>query len=330
MPFVDELRIDVVAGDGGAGRVSFRREKFVPRGGPDGGDGGDGGAVILLADSKLMSLESLASRRIYRAENGASGGGNKKHGKNGADLVLEVPAGTLIKDAERGHVLKDLDRSGAQVVIAQGGKGGRGNTRFATSTDRTPRKAEPGTPGERRELRLELKLIADVGLVGYPNAGKSTLLNALSSAQPRIAPYPFTTLTPNLGIIDHDYEAYVVADVPGLIEGASEGKGLGHQFLRHVERTRVLLHLIDASDPRPVGEAYQAVRDEMDAFGGELLSKPETVVLTKMDLVEDRDDVVRQAREHGLEPQLVSSVTREGVQELIEDLATKVEAARSA
>jgi len=328
--FRDEIRIVVRAGSGGAGRVSFRREKYVPRGGPDGGDGGDGGDVVIEAVAKLMSLESLAARRTYVAQDGGAGGGAKQHGRNGRDLVLQVPAGTLVKDGERGHLLKDLDRVGARVIMAKGGQGGRGNTHFSTATDRAPRTAEPGQPGESRSLHLVLKLIADVGLVGFPNAGKSTLLQALSSARPRIAAYPFTTLTPNLGIIEFDFEPYVIADVPGLIEGAHEGKGLGVQFLRHVERTRVLLHLVDAAGEVSPLLAYRAVRGEISAFGGELAEKPEIVVLTKLDLLEDREARLSELRAELPGALAVSSVDREGLDGLIEALVREVRKAREA
>ncbi len=329
MPFRDEVRIRVRAGDGGAGRVSFRREKYVPKGGPDGGDGGDGGSVVIEVDPNLGSLEGIDPRRAHRAEDGRPGGGAKCHGRNGEDLVLRVPAGTLVRDGERGHVLKDLDRAGATVVIAKGGKGGKGNARFATSTDRTPTKATPGTPGEERSLHLELKIIADVGLLGFPNAGKSTLLHALSGANPQVGAYPFTTLTPNLGILEHEWEPYVIADVPGLIEGAHRGKGLGDRFLKHVERTRVLLHLVDAADGSAgVAERYRAVRDEVAAYSDELARKPEIVVLTKLDLVEDRPALEAELEEAGVRGVLVSAETRDGVDALIDALVAAVRAAR--
>ncbi|MBI4879736.1 MAG: GTPase ObgE [Planctomycetes bacterium] len=328
MPFKDETTIRVKAGDGGSGRVSFRREKYIPKGGPDGGDGGKGGDVVILADSSLMSLESLGAHQRFTAEDGAAGGKNKRHGRNGRDLVIKVPAGTVIRDAARGNVLRDLERPGASVIIARGGQGGRGNSRFATATDRTPRRAEPGGAGESRDLALELKLIADAGLIGLPNAGKSTLLGRLSSARPRVAPYPFTTLTPNLGVIERDHETYVIADVPGLIEGASQGRGLGDRFLRHLERTRVLVHLVDASDDRPLGEAYGAVRAEIAAHGGELAAKREIVVLSKLDLVADRADLAGRARAAGLAAYCVSALTGEGVLDLIEALLEGIAAAR--
>jgi GTP-binding protein len=331
--FLDELRISVKAGDGGDGSASFRREKYVPKGGPDGGDGGAGGDIVIRAERKILSLESLGSKRIFRAEDGRPGTGNKCHGRDGRDLVLRVPAGTLVKDAERGHVLKDLDADGASVIVANGGKGGRGNPHFASAENRTPRRAEHGKPGESRTLVLELKLIADVGLLGYPNAGKSTLLGALSSAAPRVGSYPFTTLTPNLGILEVDWEPYVIADVPGIIEGAHQGKGLGHRFLRHVERTRVVLHLIDAASDVDPAEAYRAIRAEIAAYGSELASKPEIVVLTKMDLVEDRDRVAAIARNlvpGGAAPHLVSAHTGEGLEDLVRALVAAVRGARPA
>jgi GTP-binding protein len=326
--FLDELRISVKAGDGGDGSVSFRREKYVPKGGPDGGDGGDGGDVLIRAERKILSLEALGARRIFRAPDGRPGTGNKCHGRDGKDLVLAVPTGTLVKDAERGHVLKDLDADGASVIVANGGKGGRGNPHFASAENRTPRKAEQGKPGESRTLVLELKLIADVGLLGYPNAGKSTLLGALSSAAPRVGPYPFTTLTPNLGILEVDWEPYVIADVPGIIEGAHRGKGLGHRFLRHVERTRVLLHLIDAASEVDPAEAWRAIRAEIAAYGRELEEKPEIVVFTKMDLVPDRDRVAEIARGFAAPPHLVSAHTGEGLDGLVRALVAAVRSRR--
>jgi len=328
--FVDELRINVRAGDGGNGCVSFRREKYVPKGGPDGGDGGDGGDVIIRADGKILSLESLGSKRRFKAQNGQPGTGSKCHGRNGRDLTILVPAGTLVRDGERGHVLKDLDEDGSSIVVATGGKGGRGNPHFASAAFRTPRRAEPGRPGEQRSLTLELKLIADVGLLGYPNAGKSTLLGAISNASPEVGAYPFTTLTPNLGILEVDWEPYVIADVPGIIEGAHRGRGLGQRFLRHVERTRVLLHLIDASAAggREPEVAYRSVRDEIEAYAAELRTKPEIVALTKMDEVDDREAVEQAARRFTANPHFVSAVTGEGLADLAAALVDAVNSAR--
>lgn len=330
MRFRDELEITVKAGDGGDGRVSFRREKYIPKGGPDGGDGGDGGNVVLEAVTKLMSLESLAVQHHYHAEDGVGGSGNKMFGRAGSDLVLRVPIGTLVKDPERGHVLKDLDVAGASIVIAKGGRGGRGNARFATATDRVPTHAEPGKPGEERALKLELKIIADVGLIGFPNAGKSTLLAALSSARPKVGAWAFTTLSPNVGIVEHEFEPYVVADVPGLIEGASRGKGLGDRFLRHVERTRVLLHLVDASDPDVVASAYRAVRNEIRSYSEVLASKPELVVFTKLDLVdpEYRNELESIARELDVKPIFCSAHTGEEIEAVRAAMVEHVRAAR--
>lgn len=308
--------------------MSFRREKFVPKGGPDGGDGGDGGDVILRADNRLTSLESLESRRMFRAQNGGQGRGAKRHGRDGRDLVIKVPPGTLVKDDERGHVLRDLASHGSEVVIAVGGKGGKGNVHFASATERTPQRAGPAGPGDSRRLHLELKLIADVGLIGFPNAGKSTLLKCLSSAKPKVGAYPFTTLTPNIGVLEVDYEDYVIADVPGLIEGAHKGKGLGDRFLRHVERTRLLLHLVDAAGEQSPLEAYRAVRKEIDAYGGELADRGEIVVLTKADLLKGRREPVLEMEQAGVPVFLVSSVSGEGSQDLVEALVVQVERAR--
>ncbi len=324
MPFLDEVQINVRSGDGGSGRTSFRREKYVPKGGPDGGDGGKGGDIVIVADRRLSSLESLLAKRTFRAKHGGPGEAGRRHGRNGKDLRIVVPVGTLVRDAERGHVLRDLDRDGAELIVATGGNGGRGNSRFATSTDRTPSRSEPGQPGEGRDIILELKLIADVGLVGFPNAGKSTLLHALSGAQPKIGAYPFTTLTPNLGILEVDYEPYVVADVPGLIEGAHQGRGLGDQFLRHVERTRVLLHVVDASAETDPLKAWRAVRDEIEAYGDALAAKPEVVVLNKIDVVEDRTAIMRGLAAAGVEAYLVSALTGEGAGELIAAIVARV------
>ncbi len=330
MRFRDELEIIVKAGDGGNGRVSFRREKYIPKGGPDGGDGGKGGDVVLEADPKLMSLESLAMQRRYVAKSGEAGSGNKMFGKGGEDLVLKVPVGTLVKDPSHGNVLKDLAQSGERLVIAVGGRGGRGNAKFATPTDRVPTRAEPGVPGEERALKLELKIIADVGLVGFPNAGKSTLLGALSHARPKVGAYAFTTLSPNVGIVEFDFEPYVIADVPGLIEGASTGRGLGDRFLRHVERTRVLLHLVDASDPSLVKAAWQSVRDEIRAYSEALANKPEIVVLTKVDLLDaaGRKKLATAVKKAKFEAHCVSGTTGEGIEELKAAMVARVKALR--
>jgi GTP-binding protein len=285
--FVDEVEIHVRAGDGGRGCVSFRREKFVPRGGPDGGDGGRGGSVILEADEGLGTLLDFRYRRHYAAPRGRHGEGSDRHGANGDDLVLRVPVGTTVRERDTGRLLGDLTRHGERLAVARGGRGGRGNARFATSTRRAPRHAEPGGPGEERTLRLELRLLADVGVVGFPNAGKSTLVARLSAARPRIAEYPFTTLVPTLGLVRLDEErSFVIADVPGLIPGAAEGKGLGLRFLRHLERTRLLVHLLDL-DPgtgRDPVDDWWTIQAELEAYSPELAARPQLVAANKIDL----------------------------------------------
>ena len=285
--FVDEVEIHVRAGDGGRGCVSFRREKFVPRGGPNGGDGGRGGSVILEADEGLGTLLDFRYRRHYAAPRGGHGEGSDRHGANGGDLVLRVPVGTTVRARDTGLLLGDLTADGERLDIAKGGRGGRGNARFATSTHRAPRRADPGEAGEERGLRLELRLLADVGVVGFPNAGKSTLVARLSAARPKIADYPFTTLVPTLGLVRLDAErSFVIADVPGLIPGAAEGKGLGLRFLRHLERTRVLVHLLDldpATGRDPV-EDWRAIQAELRAYSPELAARPQLVAANKIDL----------------------------------------------
>lgn len=288
MNFVDEVEIHVMAGDGGRGCVSFRHEKFVPKGGPDGGDGGDGGNVILKVDSNLNTLSSFRKRRIYRAQNGAPGMGANRHGKNGKDLVILVPPGTEVKDNDTGAVLADLTQPNEEWVAAKGGKGGLGNSHFVSPTRQAPRYAQPGLPGEERHLLLELKLLADVGLVGMPNAGKSTMLSVLTSAKPKIANYPFTTLVPQLGVVDlGDDRSFVIADIPGLIEGAHTGTGMGIEFLRHIERTKVLLFVVDVSDEDPC-KAFLTVWKELKQFdqryGTSITQKPFLIALNKIDI----------------------------------------------
>ncbi len=296
--FIDEAQIEVKAGDGGDGCVSFRREAGVPRGGPNGGDGGKGGDVILRARAGLDTLLDFRGRHHWRAGDGQPGRGKDQFGRGGEDLVIDVPPGTLVYDLRLDLLIKDLDRPGMEVVVARGGKGGRGNKAFATATNQTPREAEPGRPGRERHLRLELKLIADVGLVGLPNAGKSTLLSRLSAARPKVADYPFTTLQPHLGIVEAGPERrFVIADLPGLIEGAHEGVGLGDAFLKHIERTRALVHLVEIEPHtgQTPAEAYRAIRAELKAYSPALAAKPELVVLTKADLLpgesEPRDEL---------------------------------------
>jgi len=285
--FIDEVTITVQSGNGGRGCVSFRRERFIPRGGPDGGDGGDGGSVIFKASDRKRTLYQFRFKRSFKAQSGAGGQGNQKSGKKGADLVIEVPPGTLISETATGRVLKDLAAADESFVVARGGRGGRGNTRFKSSTNRAPRYAQPGEPGETLTLKLELKLLADVGIIGLPNAGKSTLVGAITSARPKAADYPFTTLTPTLGVVQMERaQPFVVADIPGLIEGAHNGAGLGIRFLRHIERTRILIHLIDASgiDPTDPLAAYRIINSELAAYNPALVEKPQLLVLNKIDL----------------------------------------------
>ena len=320
---IDQVGIVVVGGRGGNGCVSFRREKYVPRGGPNGGPGGDGGSVHLIADRSLKALNAFRPRKRYAAARGRHGEGSDRAGRDGADLVLRVPPGTVVFD-EAGRRLADLVREGDRILVAAGGRGGRGNAAFATPTHQAPREAEPGQPGEERTLRLELKLIADVGLIGFPNAGKSTLISRVSAARPKIADYPFTTLEPNLGVVDlGGYRTFIVADIPGLIEGAHAGSGLGIKFLRHVERTRLLLHLVDVSDGSgrdPVRD-LEIIRAELGAFSGDLASKPRIVVATKIDVVQDQGRVARLRRhcaDSGLPFAAISAVSGAGVRALLD------------
>jgi GTP-binding protein len=318
--FVDRVSIYVKGGDGGNGCCSFRREKYVPRGGPDGGDGGDGGDVIVRAVAGTDSLADIVNRKHWRADAGGRGGPDNCHGRKAEDLVITVPPGTFIYDRDRGNVLRDLTRAGEQVTVAVGGRGGRGNRAFASATNRAPRQTQPGTPGEERWIVLELKVIADVGLVGLPNAGKSTLLSRLSRATPEIADYPFTTKHPNLGVVTVGGEqAFVLADLPGLIEGAHEGVGLGHEFLRHVERTRVVVHLVeplpaDGSDPL---QNYRVIRRELEMHGRSPANKPEIVAVSKAELT-GSDEVRRKLKEELGRPVLaVSAVTGAGLSDLV-------------
>jgi len=285
--FVDDALITVESGHGGAGCVSFRREKYIPKGGPDGGDGGKGGDIVLKTTLRRRTLSQFRYQRQFKAPNGGPGLGSQKSGKNGEDLVIELPPGTLIKDADSGEILKDFTGADQTFLVARGGRGGRGNARFKSATNRAPRFAQPGEPGEGKTLALELKLLADVGLVGLPNAGKSTLISKISSAHPKIGNYPFTTLTPVLGVVHTDWaEPFVVADIPGLIEGAHEGAGLGIRFLRHIERTRVLVHLIDAATIHPDAPLtdYETVSNELRLYNDRIGHKPQLVVLNKMDI----------------------------------------------
>jgi GTP-binding protein len=320
MVFLDEARIFAKGGKGGSGCVSFRREKYAPKGGPDGGDGGDGGSVYLVADARLATLADIAARVHYVAKNGQPGRGAQKHGADGADVTVKVPAGTIIRREGQEGIAAELLADGQKALAAAGGKGGCGNKHFATSMNQAPREAEEGTEGEEFWLNLELKLIADVGLVGLPNAGKSTLLSRISDATPKIADYPFTTLIPYLGSVElSGFRRMVVADLPGLIEGAHEGTGLGDEFLRHVERTRVLMHVVDVhplGGPEP-REAYETIRDELAKYSGELASKPELLVLNKTDVV-SKKEAVRVASSMPGEAFLISAVTGEGISKLLE------------
>jgi GTP-binding protein len=331
LKFVDEVQIHVKAGDGGDGAIAWRREKFIPRGGPAGGDGGDGGDVVLVVDPQLATLLDYRYVREHRAKAGEQGRGSDQNGHAGADLELRVPPGTLVRDAASGEVLVDLAEPGQRIVAAKGGKGGLGNMNFATSTNQAPRYAEPGTPGEEKDLVLELKLLADVGIVGYPNAGKSTLISRISRARPRIADYPFTTLVPNLGVVGWRGErSFVVADIPGLIEGAHAGAGLGHQFLRHVERCRVLVHLVDGA---PQGEGrspradYDSINRELALYSPVLAEKLQVVAVNKIDLPEARKGAAELkralARRKRAPVQVLplSAVTGEGLDALLDAVA---------
>jgi len=334
MHFVDEVRIRVKAGDGGRGCVSFLREKYRPRGGPNGGDGGDGGSVILRADPQLSTLSDLVYQHHLRAERGEHGRGKDQHGKNGCDLIVRLPLGTLVRDAESGALLADLNTRGGEFIVAKGGRGGKGNAFFTSSTNRAPRFAQPGLPGEERILQLELRLLADVGLLGFPNAGKSTLLSAVSAARPRVADFPFTTLTPHLGVVRYGEEgSFVMADIPGLIEGAHQGHGLGIQFLRHLSRTSVLLHLLDISDlERDPLLDYDTINHELACFDPELLTRPQLTVITKLDLptagarLPEVEEVLTR---RGVTLMAVSAVTGEGMKELLWQIVHILEARKT-
>lgn len=335
MNFVDEVKINVKAGDGGRGGLSFRREKFIPRGGPDGGDGGNGGDVILRVDAGLGTLLDLRYKIHYKAQNGAPGLSKNMHGKSGEDCIVNVPPGTLVYDDDSGELLADLTGNDEQICLLKGGMGGRGNARFATSTNRAPRHFQPGTDGEAKRLRLELKLLADVGLVGLPNAGKSTLISAISAAKPKIADYPFTTLVPNLGVVRFGgYRSFVVADIPGLIEGASDGQGLGSRFLRHVERTDLFLHLIDLSPLQELEpeESFAVLNRELERHNAAMAKKPQLVALTKQDLTEVRERTP-EARAYfenlGYRVFCISAATGEGVQQLVNELGNNLDNLRA-
>ena len=317
--FVDRVAIHVKGGDGGNGCLAFRREKYVPRGGPSGGDGGAGGHVIIRAAEGLTNLAHLSHQRHWKADRGEHGLGSDCHGRGAKDLIIEVPIGTIVRDRDRDFVVRDLKEPGERVIIAQGGRGGFGNKHFKSATNRAPRQVEEGQPGEERWISLELKVIADVGLVGLPNAGKSTLLSRISRAHPEIADYPFTTKFPNLGTVHAGEHAFVVADIPGLIEGAHEGHGLGHEFLRHVERTRVLVHLVEAmpvDGSDPVAN-YRTIRNELEKYSPALAARPEILVVTKLDLTGAEESRVRIASELCRDVLPLSAVTGKGLPELI-------------
>lgn len=334
MKFVDYVTITVRSGKGGAGSVSFRREKYKPKGGPDGGDGGLGGSVSLVADTQLYTLLDHRYNRHHFAENGSNGSQNNKTGKDGQNIVLKVPVGTVVKDTDTGAFIGELLTSGDELVLAQGGRGGKGNTFFKSATNQTPRHAQPGEPGEERNITLELKLLADVGLVGFPNAGKSTLVSSLSAARPKVADYPFTTLEPSLGVVAmDDFKSFVIADIPGIIEGAAEGKGLGIQFLKHIERNAVLLFLIPVTSEDP-GAEYHTLLGELEAFNPDMLTKPRMVGLSKVDLLppDEKEEALRDFRAalpEGIQLMGFSSVARMGLDELKRALWEHVQTAHS-
>jgi GTP-binding protein len=325
--FIDKAKIWVKAGDGGNGCMSFRREKFIPKGGPDGGNGGKGGSVYFQAVENLDTLMDFAGKHHWRAQNGQPGSGNNKHGANGQDLIIKVPPGTLIYDAELELPLKDLNEIGMKVCICRGGRGGKGNKAFATSTNQTPRYAEPGKKGQERNLRLELKLIADVGIVGLPNAGKSTLISRCSKARPKIADYPFTTLEPVLGIVElSDFRRFVMADIPGLIEDSHRGAGLGIEFLKHIERTRIIVHILDIMpvDGSESAKNYKAIRNELKLYSKALSEKEEVIVANKIDLDPDGKIVKELKKKIRKKVYPISAVTGNGVKELTELLWEKI------
>jgi GTPase len=326
--FIDYVEIEVTAGNGGPGCISFHREKYVPKGGPDGGDGGNGGDVIIVADQNLSTLLDYRYKTKYKAQNGQPGAGCKCSGKTGETITLRVPVGTIIKDLETGLQLGDLDELGAKVVVAKGGIGGRGNIWFATPTDQAPRKAQEGRPGDERRLSLELKLLADVGLVGKPNAGKSTILATFSAARPKIADYPFTTLIPNLGIVKfREFKSCVMADIPGLIEGAAQGKGLGIQFLKHIQRTRLLVYVVDVNEPEIDG-ALTTLKNELADFDPELVKRPSLTVITKIDTMSE-SDLKEVSRKLAKDYIFISAVAGQGTKEFLNTIERKLDEHRS-
>jgi len=331
LPFVDEMMVTLSSGAGGAGRVSFRREKFLPRGGPDGGDGGRGGDLHLVARASLTTFDSIGGRRFFHAGKGQPGGPNERHGRQGKDLWVELPPGTIMRDAERGHVLLELLTVDENVLFLHGGRGGRGNASFRGPTKQAPRTAQPGEDGQTRKVILELKLLAEVGIVGLPNAGKSTLLARITKARPKIADYPFTTLGPKIGVVHHEFETLTIADLPGLLEGAHLGKGLGTRFLRHVERTRLLVHLIDCSEGEVESwrQRHRVIRAELEAAGEGLAEKDEIIVLSKVDLRGDLPPRVEIESILGRPVLVVSARENLGLEELVDTLFKLVRAARA-
>ena len=330
MSFIDEVKIFASAGDGGSGCVSFRREKFIPLGGPNGGDGGKGGDLILQVSPQVSTLYDLRLHPHQRAQRGKNGMGSDRHGAGGEDLVINVPLGTIIKDAESGEIIADLTEAGQRLVLLKGGRGGQGNARFMTSTNKAPRFAQPGEPGEELVIKLELKLMADVGLLGFPSVGKSSFITKVSAARPKIADYPFTTLKPHLGVVEYkNYRTFVMADIPGIIEGAHDGAGLGHRFLRHVERTRILLHLLDpcrTHDSNPLSD-YETLNRELALFNPELSGKPQIIVINKIDLPDVQallPEIIPYFEKLGLKVFPVSAATGEGIPPLLDEIARKL------
>jgi GTP-binding protein len=328
MKFIDTAEIQVKAGDGGKGCVSFRREKYIPRGGPDGGDGGNGGNIIIRSSLRLSTLIDFRYVRHYRAKNGVHGKGKNMYGRNGEDRIIEVPVGTQIYDADTGRLITDLSKSDQEIIITKGGKGGKGNSRFVSSTHQVPLESEPGEPGEQRHIRLELKLLADVGLVGFPNVGKSSLIKRVSNAHPKVADYPFTTIAPILGIVRYKNEkSFVVADIPGLIEGAHTGKGLGDQFLKHIERTKLIVHILDATRDSDPYNDYRIINNELQSYGKSLVQKEQIVVMNKIDIPVVRNKLMDYRdtfKKHKIEIFPISCVTGEGIDKLVDEIAKKL------
>ena len=329
MRFIDEAFIEVTAGNGGRGCLSFRREKFIPKGGPDGGDGGSGGNILVQSDESLTTLQDFRLQKKYKAKNGSQGLSKNKHGKDAEDTILKVPMGTLIIDEETEEVVADLVENKESVILAKGGKGGFGNSRFKTSTNRAPRKTTDGGEGEKFNIKLELKVLADIGLLGMPNAGKSTLISKISSAKPKVADYPFTTLSPNLGVVQSGFNSFVVADIPGLIPGASEGVGLGIQFLKHLSRVKVLLHLVDIStfDVSKIVKNIEDINKELELYSSELAQKEQWIILNKNDLDPSKEKIIKQEVKKKISKKeilSISAITGKGVEKLVSKIGTKI------